>query len=167
MKNRANIFGAGMGILTVAVVYGVLANSAVNDKFARSIATNNGVLGVNTVVESPVITPNPYEMETNNVVIANIDDEAQTKRVSINVSIKNNTDQTLELSPGLHLHLIDTSGVFYSYTAQFLAQNEIVGGPVLSGQSIYIDLDFIIPQQSTPAKLELAVDAQTPYRISL
>jgi hypothetical protein len=28
-------------------------------------------------------------------------------------------------------------------------------------------LDFVIPKNSIPAKLELAVDAQNPYRISL
>jgi hypothetical protein len=167
MKNKANIFGAGMGILTIAVVYGVLANSALNEKFAKSVAVNNGVLGVNNMTNSPVITNNPYEIEATDIVISNHSEATQTNRASLKVVIKNNTDTTLELSPGLHIHLIDTDGTFYSYTAEFLTENVTIGGSVLSGQSMDLALDFVIPKNSIPAKLELAVDAQNPYRISL
>lgn len=74
-------------------------------------------------------------------------------RVTLNISIKNNTPEVLQFSPGLSLRAIDDLGASHLVTMKFVSPDLVIGGPIGSGKSTTLDVDFEVENSSDLVKL--------------
>jgi hypothetical protein len=112
---------------------------------------SQGVLGVSSV-QAPIV------LKVSAVHEYSVDSIDLNKRVSITLSITNNTGKILQISPGLQMQLLDENSRGYPVTAAYLPAGEIIGGPLASGKSWAASIDFSIPQTVTPTMLEYLPD---------
>jgi hypothetical protein len=93
---------------------------------------------------------------------------SQLKRTSIPLTITNNSGKILQISPGLQMQLIDSSGASYPMTAKYLSSGSVIGGPLASAKTWVSAIDFDLPSGSTAAKLIYQPDGSNlPLAIGL
>lgn len=89
-------------------------------------------------------------------------------RLTVNVTTENLTGATLQISPGLQMHLRDSSGALHPFTAAYLPAGVTVGGPLSPGTSRTENLDFDVPTNAIPEALVLELNAAaTPLTVGM
>lgn len=103
-----------------------------------------------------------YDISVSGVKLVDATGSVGVKRASINVSVANLGNEVLQVSPGMQMTLITDSGKPYSVTAKYLSENEVIGGPVETGDTKTMIVDYEIPSSETPDKLIYQKDLATP-----
>lgn len=92
----------------------------------------------------------------------------QFKRVSLNISVFNNSGRLLQISPGLQMQLVDKAGKAYSVTAAYLPAKTPIGGPLKPSKTWTQAVDFDIASNQIPAAFIYQPDGSaTAVRIAL
>ena len=128
------LFMSAFTLLVIVVIYG---NVKPSDKISlvATKLTSDIVVKVNYLKKYP------------------INSTTQEQRVTANVSITNNSNQELQISPGLQIQLADRNNNYYSMTADYLPKSVVLGGPLSPGATWTKPIDFNIPAGRTPIKL--------------
>lgn len=157
-QNKTISKGRMLLILGVAVVAlgstFVTANIIMSKKSQLSNVTN--VLGV--------ATNQYYDVSIDNAVLESVDKQnpPTSKRYNVALSIKNKDSQVLQIIPGKQIFLTTNTGNTYLLTTKFLTPGMVMGGPVLSGGTSKLSLDFDIPTNETPKQLVFQADGTKP-----
>lgn len=114
--------------------------------------------------QTPVDTTNVLGASVSNekvtLKVASIDqknpestDTQSLKKVSLKIEIDNHTPTVLQFSPGLDLKIVTEDSSEFIPTMKFVSSDEVLGGPIASGQKQNYEVSFELPADSVPSKL--------------
>lgn len=156
-RHRQNL-SALFGVVLLLVVAGVWANHKAGERsqqLAQAAGVGKlGVLGETYKAEN-------YSLSLGKVGSYPVDETSGIKRHIAEVTIKNLSAYNFEISPGLQMSLRDARGIAYMATARYLAEGEVIGGPLGPGASSEIKLDFDLPSTVVPVEFIFQADAAT------
>lgn len=81
------------------------------------------------------------------------------EHIRASVSIKNLSDITLLIAPGMQFWLQNEAGEVFPYTAEFTTSDQVVGGPLEPLATTHLVLDFLVTNKSTVMQLVYQRDA--------
>jgi hypothetical protein len=108
---------------------------------------------------------NEYRLSVGKIVNHSANSVSGTKQITLDVTIVNTSKQTLQISPGLQMSVIDQRGTVYSMTARYLETGRVVGGPLSPGVSRTENVDFELPTSSSVKQFSFQLDASLPPNI--
>ena len=169
--NNAKITRVLRGVIPVftAVVVGyagmvLLQNSHADQLTPLVVSGPSSAVSVNPL-PTTVTTPDCCKIS---ITAATHSSYATAQHVSLDMTITNLGSNSLLLSPGLQAVLTDTSGTAYNYTAQYLAPEISIGGPLASQATTTLVLDFNIPINAEAHSLVFEKDGSAqPLQIGL
>lgn len=105
-----------------------------------------------------------YSLDITGLSVSGVNHEYQTKRVTVNLIVKNNAKDILQVSPGLQMFLRTSSGKTYNMTAKYLEANTTIGGPLKTDKSMSLAVDYDIPEEEKPETFIYQPDAVIPVK---
>jgi hypothetical protein len=141
--------GVPATVLLIALLAGLILSGISSTSQPRSSKTP--VLGAS-------IQTDKYQLAVNNEVVGQPNVTSQEKRVTVAITLTNLSASTLQISPGLQMTLIDQNAASYPMTANYLAYQQIIGGPLDPKARASYDIDFDIPANATPAAFSFQLD---------
>jgi len=145
-----------LGLIAIGIV--ILAGLAINGPHifdSRPKSSND------TAVLGASISNKNVDFKVNSFNIYPTTETTQVKRVSINVTITNKSTEDLQISPGLQMELIDSTGTVHPYTADYLPTGYIAGGPLRSGETWVQSVDFNLSADQKPTTFVYQPDASS------
>ncbi len=142
----------GLLALSIAVLLGMSA-SVINVNGSNNHNLHQAVLGAtaNPNVTLKVLSVRSYDVNT----------VTQLKRVSVSLSVANNSGKVLQISPGLQMQLIDSAGVSHAVTAVYLPAGTIIGGPQKNTSTWKQTIDFDVSAHVSPKTFVYQPDGAT------
>jgi len=145
---------AALSVVAIAIAgLLVVANGVVTSKTSQKPLTN--VLGLTA-------TNNFYNLEVSGVLVGPADAKTATRRATINITLHNTSNEVLQVSPGLQMFLVGSTGKVYSMTAKYLPAGSTIGGPIGSGGSATMSVDYDIAGTETPKTFTYQPDSSKP-----
>lgn len=138
--------------LCLLLIGGIFAGTNLSRKSDQkklySYKETGSVLGASVSNQSVTVSADKIKQET----------EAEGliqgyRRVTLTITIQNNSANIIQFSPGLNIKALDKSGVSYYPTMKFNAPGVAIGGPIDSGQKLTLDIDFEVPETTSLEKL--------------
>lgn len=131
----------------VAVAIALLLGVAVSTS-GLYVTKNNGAKGA---VLGASVTNASVKVSVKKVQTYPTDVVTQIKRVSVTITVLNNSGRNLQISPGLQMQLLDKNGASHPVTAAYLRSKSHIGGTLKSGASWTQAIDFDLFSSQTPA----------------
>ena len=137
-----------------------VTNAASETSTGTASSTQNtpspqGVLGDSVVAQL-------YNLQ---IIAANkgtVDTATQTYRYTVHLSIRNTSDEVLQISPGMQMHVADKNRSIYDVTSNYLPAGTIIGGPLGPEDTTILDIDYMLPADTKPETFIFQQDANTP-----
>jgi hypothetical protein len=146
-------------------VVSLISNNFLTDRQTAYLSSND-VLGESTTGFN--IPETGYDITLISSKSYADNDSPQGSRISLSIEIRNQSSNDLQFSPGLNTHLVDSTGRYYNYTADYNDPNHVVGGTIKSNDSEIYILDYDVPLRTEIVSLEFQVDAQaSAYKVHL
>lgn len=127
----------------------------------RNMPDHRQLAGRHANVLGKMSVANQFSVSATNLRIGGVDPIAQTKRVSITVTVNNVSNNTIQIAPGMQMQLTDTNGSTTFATAKYLSAGQTIGGPVPSGSSSVLSVDFEIAAAAQPKEFVFQQDLAT------
>lgn len=144
---------AVVGVLLVAGLF-VAGNAVISSKTKHGSSLTN-VLGLTA-------SNNYYDLEVSGVSVGPVNQVSSTKRATVTLTLGNNSNEILQVSPGLQMFLVGSDGKIYPMTARYLAAGTSLGGPLASNGSMTINVDYDIPANVSPKTFTYQPDSSKP-----
>jgi Domain of unknown function (DUF4352) len=136
--------------LALLLIGGFILGLNIKDNQTQVITTSQAteVLGVS-------LTENNVNVEVHHIKKDMQDSNLATgtQKLTVNLTVSNNGSVIFLFSPGLDIKVKDAHGNVYEPTAKFLSPETVIGGPINSGKSSTLDVDFEVPNQNTALSL--------------
>lgn len=133
----------GFTAVAIALVLGVAVSTS-GLYLTKNKSTNGAVLGASATSASVKVTVKKVQTYPTDVA-------TQIKRVSVTITVINNSGRNLQISPGLQMQLLDKSGASHPVTAAYLPSKSHIGGTLKNGASWTQAIDFDLFSSQTPA----------------
>lgn len=149
----------GVPVLSLLVVANFTGNTAERTNPTTVYSDHSAVLGIQqTVRPFHVSLGTPTRTATNNPEIV---------KYSLPVTIMNDGQEPLQISPGLHMFVADATGTMIPATAQYAAPDAHLGGTALTGTEFKQSIDFSIPADVQPQRFIFENDMQYRTEVPL
>lgn len=147
LKKYLYILPIGLVILGGFILGTNLSKNSGMKKYAYKDAGSK-VLGTSVTNQSITVSAEGYKSDPLTGGL-----ESGKQKMTVTVSLANNSAETLQFSPGLNLKLLGSDGSEYLPTMKFYPADQTIGGPINSGSSARYDIDFELPSSATPKQL--------------
>ena len=137
--------GFAIGVVAVWAVCGALIGLVALEKKADQVSAQSPAVVSVVLSDEKEITNSPPPFEA----------PQGYKFISLNLDIKNNSDQIFHFAPVLQTKIIDSNGNSYTMAPTTLVA-PIKAGPISPGESVSGELSYLVPADISSPKYEFS-----------